>query len=386
MTSSLGILGVNGLRLIGQRSGVGRAIEAILANLATMDHPFSAIRVYTPAPLAGDVVLPEGIENVVAPAAGSLAAWEQLTLPKIHGDRDLLLCPSYVIPVLARCPTFLIHHGSYEGYPSAFSWWRRNRARIAYMLSARRASVVTTVSQHSKNDMVRFYGVRPEKIHVVPEGVDTRLFRPIRDPDRLSAWRRRALGEDVPFIVYVGKPVERRNLTPLIRAFAELRRNRALAHRLVIIGGDLPGDSPFREVIVQEGLGDAVKVLGYVGHEEMAIAYNAADLLVYPSSYEGFGMPVLEAMACGTPAIALDNTAFPEFAGGVAVLLANAEVSTLAEGIESVLLHPAQRERMAAEGPKRAALYDWGAVTKRYLELMVSYMREHRCAEAARRG
>ena len=220
MTARLGILGVNGVRLTGQRSGVGRAIEAIVSNLAAMDHPFSAIKLYSPTPLPADIVLPTGIESVVAPASGSLAMWEQFTLPRIHGDRDLLLCPSYIIPIFARCPTFLIHHGSYEGYPSAFPWWSRNRARLAYLLSARRASVVTTVSQHSKSDMVRFYGVAPERINVVPEGVDTNAFRPIRDPTKLAAWRRRTLGADAPYIVYVGKPVERRNLSPLIRAFA----------------------------------------------------------------------------------------------------------------------------------------------------------------------
>jgi glycosyltransferase involved in cell wall biosynthesis len=103
----------------------------------------------------------------------------------------------------------------------------------------------------------------------------------------------------------------------------------------------------------------------------MVFVYNAADLLVYPSSYEGFGMPVLEAMACGTPVIALDNTSFPEIAGGVAHLLNNAEVATLKAGIKAVLGDPAMRKRMSADGPKRAAAYDWQLVTKRYLELMI---------------
>ena len=106
----------------------------------------------------------------------------------------------------------------------------------------------------------------------------------------------------------------------------------------------------------------------------MPLAYNAADLLVYPSSYEGFGMPVLEAMACGTPALALDNTAFPEFAGGVALLLENADVATLAGGISSLLSDANLRAQMAEAGPKRAAAYDWKVVAARYLELMTAFM------------
>jgi glycosyltransferase involved in cell wall biosynthesis len=179
------------------------------------------------------------------------------------------------------------------------------------------------------------------------------------------------LGEDVPCIAYVGKPTERRNLSPLIRAFAVLKKEKHISHRLLIVGANLPGTSPFRRVIAELGLDAEVVVIGYANHDELVWVYNAADLFVYPSSYEGFGMPVLEAMACGTPVIALNNTAFPEFAGGVAHLLPDASVNTLAEGISAVLSDAAWRERMAKEGPKRAASYDWPLVTKRYLDLMI---------------
>jgi len=348
--------------------------------MGEMDHPFREIRVYTPNPLGNDVVLPLGATNSVLPSSLPPALWEQFVLLKAHGSKDLLFCPSYVIPLLARCPTFLIHHGSYEGYPQAFSWWTLNKARVAYALSAKRATVVTTVSEYSKRDMVRFYGIKPERVHVVPEGVDTKLFHPIHDRTRLAEWRVRVFGLDVPYIVYVGKPTERRNLSPLIRAFALLKQKRGIPHKLLIVGADLPGRSPFRQVIASEGLSREVVVLGYVGHQEMPLVYNAADLFVYPSSYEGFGMPVLEAMACGTPVITLNNTAFPEFAGGVVCLLENAEVPTLKEGIDGLLSDAAWRERMSKEGPKRAAAYDWHLITKRYLELMVPLVNSRKAA------
>jgi glycosyltransferase involved in cell wall biosynthesis len=365
------ILGVNGIRLVGKRSGVGRCIEAILSCMGRMDHPFRDIRVYTPAPLGDDVVLPPCAQNVVLSSPWPLAMWEQFTLLRAHGHHNLLLCPSYVIPFFARCPTLVIHHGSYEGYPQAFSWWALNKARVAYLLSARLATVVTTVSEHSKTDMVRFYGIKPENVHVVPEGVDTRLFRPIDDQQRLKEWRVRVLGSDVPYIAYVGKPTERRNLSSLIKAFALLKNGNAIPHKLLIVGSELPGTSPFRQVITSEGLSEQVVVVGYADHQDLVLVYNAADLFIYPSSYEGFGMPVLEAMACGAPVIAITNTSLPEIAGGIAHLLKNADVPTLKEGIEAVLSDPAWRERMSKEGPKRAAAYDWHLVTKRYLELMI---------------
>jgi glycosyltransferase involved in cell wall biosynthesis len=374
------ILGVNGIRLVGQRSGVARAIEAILKCMSEMEHPFREIRVYSPKPIAKEVVLPPCATNVVLPTSLPNALWEQLTLLKAHGDKDLLLCPSYVIPLLARCPTFVIHHGSYEGYPQAFSWWRLNKARLAYSLSAKGADVTCTVSEYSKRDMVHFYRMHPERIHVVPEGVDTRIFRPISDRQRLERWRVGLLGANFPYIAYVGKPTERRNLMPLIRAFAALKRENAIPHKLLIAGADLPGTSPFRRVIEHEGMSKEVCVRGYVGHDEMPLVYNGADLFIYPSSYEGFGMPVLEAMACGTPLITLDNTAFPEFAGGVAHLLPDAEVPTLREGILGVLRDADWRERMSREGPQRAAAYDWRLVTRRYLDLMLPLVDSRKAA------
>jgi glycosyltransferase involved in cell wall biosynthesis len=365
------ILGINGVRLSVPRSGVARAIEAILRCLGELEHPFDDIRVYTPTPLGADTYLPPAARNVVLPTALPLSLWEQCTLPLAHGRRGVLFCPSYVIPLAAACPTFVAHHGSYEGYPQAFGWWKLNKARAIYAASAWRATGVSTVSEFSRQDMHRYYGIDPARVQVVPEGVDTRLFRPLDDAGALVAFRERTFGADVPYLTYVGKPTERRNLTPLLHAFARLKREAGLPHRLLIVGADLPGTSPFRRVIQELGLEREVVVRGHATHAEIVLVYNAADLLIYPSSYEGFGMPVLEAMACGTPVIALDNTAFPEFAGGVAHLLPDARVETLMQGIRDVVEDPARRARMKAAGPPRAAAYDWRLVTQRYLDLLI---------------
>ena len=364
------ILGINGIRLVVKRSGVARCVEALLRCLGELDHPFKEVRLYTPLPVSEDIHLPPLVTNVVLPSSLPFAAWEQITMLKAHGAKNLLLCPSYVSPLAARCPTFLIHHGSYEGFPEAFDWWTLNKARWIYSLSAKRATGLSTVSEYSKRDMVKFYGLDPDKINVVPEGVDTSTFRPLDDSSALSRWREKTFGEDVPFIAYVGKPTERRNLSALIHAFGELKKE-GLPHKLLIAGASLPGTSPFREVVKRLGIQNDVTVLEYVTHQEMPVLYNAASLLVYPSSYEGFGMPVLEAMACGTPVIALNNTAFPEFAGGIAHLLDDARVPTLKKGIASVLEDESLRLQMSEAGPKRAADYDWGILTRRYLDLMI---------------
>lgn len=364
------LLGVNGIRLLGKRSGVGRAIEAILKCMEELDHPFTEVRVYTPKPIDSAVKLPSFASNIVVESPFSYAVWEQFALPMAHGRKHLLLCPSYVAPVLAQCPIFLIHHGSYEGYPQGYDWWTLNKARAIYTLSAQRANALSTVSEYSKRDMMHFYGLAPEKIHVVPEGVDTQFFYPIHDQQKLTDWRRAIFGEDVRFILFVGKPTKRHNLPFLIRAFGELKQEQKIPHKLLLIGTNLPG-TPFEHVIAEMKLEQEVFTIGHAPHSEILMAYNASDLLIYPSSYEGFGMPVLEAMACGRPVIAVNNTAFPEFAGGVAHLLPDVEVKTMKDGILAVLNDTTWQAEMAEAGPKRAAQYDWRLVTRQYLDLMI---------------
>src|SRR5581483_11769385 len=127
---------------------------------------------------------------------------------------------------------------------------------------------------------------------------------------------------------------------------------------------------PVAPLIGALGLSDHVVTVDYASHEELVLAYNASTLLVYPSAYEGFGLPVLEAMACGTPVLALDNTAVPEFAGGVARLLPDAAVDRLAAAIAELVADGPARARMAEAGPRRAAHYDWHRITRRYLDLL----------------
>ena len=371
------ILGVNGIRLVRNRSGVARVTEALLNTFAALDQPFDEIRIYTPEPLDSAVRLPAIARNVVVPSRLPPSLWEQIALPLAHGTRDVLFCPSYVAPIFARCPTLLTHHGSYEGYAErdkVFDWWPRTKARVAYQLSARCASVVTTVSEFSRRDMVRFYGIAAERVHVIPNGVDTALFRPIADAARLAAWRERTLQTDGPFILYVGKPTRRRNLPNLMQAFAKLKRQARIVHKLVLIGTSLPGTS-FSDLIAELGLTNEVIAVPHASHPEIALAYNACSVMIYPSSYEGFGMPVLEAMACGTAVITMDNTAFPEFAAGVARLLPDAQVDTLVQAIEEVLGDATLRESMRAGGPARAAAYDWHIVAQRYLDLLIPLAR-----------
>jgi glycosyltransferase involved in cell wall biosynthesis len=363
------ILGVDALRLLGQRSGVGRVLEALLAHLDGAGHSFGEVRLYSPRPLAEDFRLPDAAQGHVVRSPLPPGLWQQITLPRAHGRAGVLLCPSYVIPLASAAPTLLIHHGSYEGYAQAFSFWRRTRARILHTLSARYATRIVTVSEHSKRDILRFYGVDSGKVEVIPNGVDTERFHPLEEPGALEDFRRATFGDDHPFVLYVGKLTKRRNLEALTEAFAHFQRRSGTSHRLLFVGFELEGTSVL-EVARRCGIEHRVHALSHACHRELALIYNAADLMAYPSSYEGFGLPVLEAMACGTPALALDRTAFPEFARGAALLLPDARVETLADGLEKILSDPARQRQMRENGLRRVDAYRWQDITARYVKVL----------------
>jgi glycosyltransferase involved in cell wall biosynthesis len=360
-------LDVNGLRLTGRRFGVGRYIEYLLRNWTDLDGGFEGIRLYTPRPLDAPFELPPSVEHRVLPSSGPNGWWEQVVLPRSHDRRDLLFCPSYVAPLAARGKVVVTHLGSYEAVPWAFGLRDRIKTRILYQASARKAARLITVSESAKADIVRFYRVPPEKVVVIPLGVDP-LFRPLDDEARLADARRGLLGEDRPYVLFVGKLSRRRNIPELIEAFARAKRSRDLPHALVLIGENTPGhDLP--ALAAASGLGGDLVTRDYAEHDALLDLYNAADAFVYPSSYEGFGIPVLEAMACGVPTVTLRNSAFLEFASG-AYLAENATIGELQHALEAVLLDNELRLRLSEEGIVGARQYHWDRIARRTMDVL----------------
>ncbi|CAN5907902.1 glycosyltransferase family 1 protein [soil metagenome] len=362
-------LGVNGLRLTGARLGVGRYLEYLLRWWPTLEHPFSEIAVYTPEIPADPIALQDPIRLELLGPSVPAALWEHLVLPLRKPRDDLFFCPSYVVPLLTRSrPLVVTHLGSYEAIPSAFPWWERTKAHALYRHSCRRADMVITVSESSRHDIMRFYGIAPERIRVIPLGVDER-FQPLEDAARLEARRRSYFADGRPYLLFVGKLSARRHIPELVEGFVRLVRRVRLPHGLVLIGPDSSGQDVPR-LAARLGARERVVHRAFAGHEELVEAYNAADLFIYPSDYEGFGVPVLEAIACGTPAIALNNSAFPEFAGGIAHFARDGSVEGLEEAMETVLFSGEIRARSRQEGPRRAESYRWPDIARRTMEIL----------------
>ena len=365
-------LGVDGLRLMGNRLGVGRYIEYLLRQWTSAEHAFSEIVAYTPGPV--DIPgLGHGRVRVESLGPSSpRALWEHAVLPLRKPRDDVFFCPSYVVPALSReHPVVVTHHGSYEVIPSAFPWWPRTRARMVYASSCRRADAIITVSESSRRNIVRFYGVDERKIRIVPPGVDD-VFRPLDDPERLAARRRSYFADGRPYVLFVGKMTARRHVPDLVDAFAGFVNRQRAPHGLVLVGPDTVGHS-LPERFAALGIADRVHWKQFATHAELLEAYNAADVFVYPSDYEGFGMPVLEAIACGTPTITLDNSAFPEFAGGIAYFARDGSAAALEDALREVLSSSEIRERTRRDGPVRADAYRWGRIADRTMAVLSEF-------------
>jgi glycosyltransferase involved in cell wall biosynthesis len=227
--------------------------------------------------------------------------------------------------------------------------------------------VVVTVSRTSRDALIRALGVPAQKIRVVRNGVSEH-FAPVHDPGRLAAVREHYRLPD-SFILYAGTLEPRKNVMSLLKAFRLLRAEGRIKESMVIVGkaGWLSDEIP--EFIRRSGLSDRVHLAGYVDREDLPAIYSSARLFVYPSLCEGFGLPPLEAMACGTPVIASNVSAMPEILGSAAELVAPDDVRGLAARIVAMIEDDTLCQRRRRDGLARAAIYRWDRAAREMLKV-----------------
>lgn len=365
-------IGVVARRLSGQPFGIGRYMQYLLQHWNEQLEASERVVLYA----WEDVELPEldlsdAFEvRVVGPRIlGTL--WENLVLaPRIDDDVDVLFGPSYTIPLTYRGRTVVATHSVNERYEGAHEWWYDLTYSPLYRASARRADRVISPLESTKRDVAEHYGVPPEKISVAEEGASD-IFRPVDDEERLRETRIRWLGEDRPYVLFVGKMSRRRNIPALVRAFAAVKEEEDLPHALLLFGKNVQ-DHPLEEMALELGIEDSlVQTEGRVSrHEEVVDVYNAADLYVYPSSYDGFSVTLVEAMACGLPVVTVNRAAMGDIAGGHALTVDEPTTDQLAGAMRRVLTDEALREEVAAACLARAADFTWRHCAQRTLDVL----------------
>jgi glycosyltransferase involved in cell wall biosynthesis len=304
--------------------------------------------------------------------------WEQLAQPLAlrQSKVDLLHAMAFAGPLLTPCPFVVtIYDLSFYRYPEAFRPWNRWYLGILTARSARRARRVITISESTKRDVVQLLGVPPDRVDVAYCGVD-KVFRPLPAAETAHFRNERALPDR--FILFLGTLEPRKNVQRLIRAYGQWRQAAPDIPRLVVAGGKgWYYDQIFAEV-EHLGLTGDVIFPGYVIPQELPWWYNAADLFVYPSRFEGFGLPVLEAMACGTPVVTTNVASLPEVAGDAALLVSPDDEAQLVEAMRRALSEVSVRQEMVTKGLAHAADFTWTRTARQTLETYDRALAEER--------
>ena len=287
--------------------------------------------------------------------------WEQFVQPLAlrQAGTDLLHALAFVAPVAAPCPFVVtIYDLSFLRYPEAFRPFNRWYLSRFTARSVRRAEAIITISESTRQDVVKLLGAPPERVYTVYCGID-QSFRPLPETEVAAFKQARQLPDT--FILFLGTLEPRKNVDGLIRAYARWRERDKNAPPLIIAGGKGWYYTKIFQLVESLDLTEAVRFPGYVPQEELVRWYNAASLLVYPSYFEGFGLPVLEAMACGTPVITSTVSSLPEVAGtdGAALLVDPTDIGALAEAMAQLMSQPDRRAVMSARGRARAAGFQW---------------------------
>lgn len=285
-------------------------------------------------------------------------AWEI----RVRHMRDRVFIPAHVLPLMCPASSVVVIHGlEFERFPSHYPYARRMFLRNITRYSTTHASLIITPSQSTKEDLVSLYGGDERKIHVIPLGVDVGEFshkeyapREVQDP----------------YLLFIGRIEKKKNISGIIRAFEYVRKNTPDPLKLVLIGIPGFGYKDIKKEIAASPYASEIIETGFVTTEKKRAFLQHASMLVFPSWYEGFGLPVLEAQAAGTPVITSNLSSLPEIAGDGALFVDPHDTSLLSEAIIALLNNLSLRDAFVARGRENSARFSWERTARETFSLL----------------
>jgi glycosyltransferase involved in cell wall biosynthesis len=369
-------IAIDGIPLAEPKTGIGHYTFELARGLATLapGHDFELVA-HVPIETAvesafdADRPLPDNLRAVHAPTNSLSKRWWTIGLPLYVQRRGVALFhgTNYKIPLWNRCRTIVtIHDLSLLLHSRTHEEELVRRARLRLPATARMASKIITDSESVKGEICEHLRVRPEKIAVVPLA-PRRAFRPVAEAEAVQA--RRRLGVEDDFLLFVGTVEPRKNLLTLVRAFEELMRHTSLRPQLVIAGKKGWLTEELFALIEHSGLGSRMLFTGYISDADLAALYSSCRVCVYPSLYEGFGLPPLEAMSCGAPVITSRIPVIMETVGNAARLVEPTDVRELADNIHALWTNDAERLQLSTGGIAHAAHFTWERTARLTLDV-----------------
>ncbi|MGH9315070.1 MAG: glycosyltransferase family 4 protein [Vicinamibacterales bacterium] len=340
--------------------GIGTYVRNLIRQLARQDHTSEYVLLCHPDDCRAAKALGENF-RAVPDRSRPYSVREQISVPMdLRREAvDLFHAPHYVLPPLVSCRSVVtIHdciHLMFPQYlPNRLAW---GYARTFMWAATHRSDRVLTVSEASKRDILRFCHIPPEKIDVIYNGIDDRFWTAPCEEDVIRVRERYQL--NAPFLLYAGNIKPHKNLERLIEAFHRLRGEGFADLTLLIIGDEISKYAALRRAVHRHHLHKHVRFFGFVPDETLAVLYRLADVFVFPSLYEGFGLPPLEAMASGTPVVTSNVSSLPEVVGDAALLVDPRDPDAIAGAVRMLLTDRTLREDLRRRGLARARAFSW---------------------------
>jgi glycosyltransferase involved in cell wall biosynthesis len=350
--------------------GIGTYIRNLLRELAKIDTTTEYVLLCNPSDVPVASSLGPNFRGVTV-RSGNYSISEQLSIPLVvRRERlDVFHAPHYVLPALTPCPTVVTIHDcihlmfpEYLSHRAAYAY-----ARASLWTAAHKSDRIVTVSEQSKRDILKFFDVPANKIVVTPNAIDDRFGVDLDEEHVKQTRERYQLSQS--YILYVGNIKPHKNLERLIEAFHYVRSQGRSELELLIIGDEISKLQSLRRAVHRHDLHRYVRFHGYVPDKTLAVLYKLASVFVFPSLYEGFGLPPLEAMASGTPVVTSNVSSLPEVVGDAAVLVDPYSAHAIADGILRVLHSAHLRADLRRRGLQRAQEFSWNRSVRRVREI-----------------
>ncbi|MFP4292545.1 MAG: glycosyltransferase family 4 protein, partial [Cyclobacteriaceae bacterium] len=301
---------------------------------------------------------------------------EMISFPRLIPDCDVFWSPHYNVPLLpikARKRLVTIHDVYHLAYFHTLSLKQKLYAKVMMQAAVKGSDHIITVSAFSRDEIVKYTGISSDKITVIHNGIDHALFRSILDVDLLQKVRQKYQLPD-KFLLFVGNVKPHKNLLALMNAFDQIR-DQIPDHSLLIVGkkeGFITGDTSIYKRIRQNSeLESRISFTGFIDNEDLPVVYSMSDLFVFPSLYEGFGFPPLEAMACGCPVLVSDRASMPEACGDAAAYVNPEDTEAMGNAILNMLtMNEVEKENRVKKGIKRADCFTWEQSLQKHIELI----------------
>ncbi len=363
-------IGIDAHNLEGNRTGVGRVLINILQQWNNFDLPAGLeFILYFKKEIPDDLKLTKPnfkFKLLKLPfniQSNALFKQYLLWLAAKKDKLSLLFCPDYVGPVLYNGKIAVILHDiSYQARPEIYNWpsvWDKILLKWFSKISARKAQIIFTPLEFTRQEVIKHYQVNPEKVFSIPWGV-SQDFKKIEQG--LDEIKEKYQIKD-KFILYVGSIFDRRHLPEAVKAFEKIA-NKLPNYQFLVVGHNYTNQKLFGRALLRQN---------YLKGKDLVTLYNAADLFIYLSDYEGFGLPVLEAMACGTPVVTSSKTSIPEVAGKAAIYIKdNSNVEEIARAIYIGLTDQKLRRELIVRGLEQVNKFSWQKSARQYLDVLVN--------------